>query len=70
MNILQKIAFVLIIIGAVNWLLIGIFDFNLVSTIFDMLTPVVTRIIYAIVGIAGLISISVFFTNRNDSNIM
>ncbi len=67
MNILQKIAFVLIIIGAINWLLIGIFDFNLVSTIFDMITPIVTRIIYAIVGVAGLISISVFFTNHEDN---
>ena len=54
MNVLQKIALVIVIIGAVNWLLIGIFDFNLVAFIFDDLSTVISRIIYSLVGIAGL----------------
>lgn len=62
MNILQKIALVIVIIGAVNWLLIGIFDFNLVAFIFDDLSTVISRIIYSLVGIAGLITISALFT--------
>ena len=62
MNVLQKIALVIVIIGAVNWLLIGIFDFNLVAFIFDDLSIVISIIIYSLVGIAGLITISALFT--------
>lgn len=65
MNILQKIALILIIIGALNWGLVGIFKFDLVAFIFDNLSPVITRIIYSLVGIAGLISISSLFTTDN-----
>lgn len=62
MNVLQKIALVLIIIGALNWLLIGVFDFNLVSFVFDNMSTVVSRIIYIIVGLAGIVAISALFT--------
>lgn len=55
---LQKVALVLTIIGAINWGLVGLFDFNLVSAIFGSVdTSVLTRIIYGLVGIAGLINI-------------
>lgn len=64
MNVLQKIALVIVIIGAVNWLLIGLFDFNLVGFIFDDLSTVISRIIYAIVGVAGLITISALFIDH------
>lgn len=47
------VAFVLVIIGALNWGLIGFFDFNLVAWLFgDMST--ISRIIYALVGLAGI----------------
>lgn len=46
-------ALVLAIIGAVNWLLVGLFRFNLVSAIFGEMSAL-TRIIYVLVGIAGL----------------
>ena len=65
MNVLQKIALVIVIIGAVNWLLIGIFDFNLVAFIFDDLSTVFSRIIYSLVGVAGLITISALFTYKD-----
>ena len=60
MKYIDCIAHVLVIIGAINWGLIGFFDFNLVSLIFGDMT-VWSRIIYALVGIAGLYAIS-FFT--------
>ena len=66
MNILQKIALVLVIIGALNWGLVGIFKFDLVAFIFDNLSTVITRIIYSLVGIAGIITISTLFTHDND----
>ena len=65
MNTLQKIALVIIIIGALNWLLIGVFDFNLVAFIFDNMSTVISRIIYIIVGLAGIVGISALFTYDN-----
>lgn len=53
MKALDKIALALIIIGAINWGLIGIFKFNLVEMIFGDMTAI-ARIIYALVGISGL----------------
>jgi uncharacterized membrane protein YuzA (DUF378 family) len=45
---------ILVIIGAVNWGLIGFFQFDLVAAIFGGQDAVVSRIIYALVGLAGL----------------
>lgn len=53
MKVIDKIALVLIIIGAINWGLIGIFNFNLVEVIFGNMT-MMTRIIYGLVGLSGL----------------
>lgn len=60
MKIVDKIALVLIIIGAINWGLIGIFNFNLVDAIFGTMS-IVSRIIYALVGISGLWGIKLLF---------
>lgn len=62
MQILQKVALVLIIIGAINWGLVGLFDFNLVSTLFGADT-IITKIIYVLVGIAGVMDISLLFND-------
>ncbi len=53
MRNLQALAYVLVIIGALNWGLIGIFGFNLVSFLFGEMT-VLTRIIYSLVGISAV----------------
>lgn len=60
MEILQKICLVITIIGAVNWGLIGLFDFNLVTFIFGA-DSIIPRIIYSLVGITGLINIGLLF---------
>ena len=65
MHIIKKIALVLAIIGCINWLTVGLFNFNIVGSIFDGLTPVISRIIYTIVGICGLICISFFFDEED-----
>ena len=59
MKVLYYIALTLVIICAVNWLLIGLFSFDLVSTLFGSMS-VFSRIIYSLVGIAGLISIGLY----------
>lgn len=61
MKIIDTIALVLIIIGAINWGVIGIFNFNLVETIFGGLS-VISRIIYILVGISGLWGIKLIFS--------
>ena len=60
MKVIDKIALVLIIIGAINWGLIGFFDFNLVDSIFGSMS-IISRIIYALVGISGLWGIKLLF---------
>lgn len=60
MKVIDKIALVLIIIGAINWGLIGLFKFDLVATLFgDMST--LSRIVYTLVGISGLWGIKLLF---------
>ncbi|MBW2968909.1 DUF378 domain-containing protein [Candidatus Woesearchaeota archaeon] len=53
MNVLDWIAFVLVVIGAVNWGLVGIGNWNLVDMIFGSIT-ILAKIIYILVGISGL----------------
>ena len=60
MKVLDIIALILVIIGAINWGLIGFFNFNLVSAIFGDMT-IISRIIYALVGISGLWGIKLLF---------
>ncbi len=60
MKIIDTIALILIIIGAINWGLVGIFNFNLVEAIFGGIS-IITRIIYILVGISGLWGIKLIF---------
>ena len=60
MNILQKISLILTIIGAINWGLIGLFNFNLVDSLFGV-DSFLSMLIYILVGIAGLIKIMLLF---------
>lgn len=61
METLQKVCLVFTIIGAVVWGIIGLFDFNLVTAIFS--DGMISRIIYTIVGICGLVNIGILFEN-------
>ena len=62
MEIFQKVALVFTIIGAINWGLIGLFDFNLVATLFGE-GSILSTIVYIIVGLAGLINIGLLFNH-------
>ncbi len=59
METLQKMSLIFTIIGALNWGLIGAFNFNLVTTLFG--ETMLTNLIYIIVGICGLINIMILF---------
>lgn len=60
MKVIDKIALALIVIGAINWGLIGIFKFDLVATIFGDMS-VLSRIVYTLVGISGIWGIKLLF---------
>lgn len=67
MMILDLIAFILVLIGAINWGLIGFFEFDLVAALFGNMTTF-SRIIYGLVGLAGLYSISFFAKKKYSDN--
>lgn len=62
MEILQKTALVFTIIGAINWGLVGLLDFDLVAYLFGA-ASMLSRTVYTIVGIAGLINIGILFNH-------
>ena len=66
MRTLQIIALTLTIIGAINWGLIGLFDFNLVETIFGGTSNALSKLIYILVGIAGIINIKLLIDLFED----
>ncbi|MDF2857721.1 MAG: hypothetical protein K0Q87_3572 [Neobacillus sp.] len=61
MSTIQRIALILTIIGAINWGLIGFFQFDLVASIFGGQDSALSRIIYGLVGLAGLINLGLLF---------
>ena len=66
MLIMDRIALLLAIIGAVNWGLVGILQFDLVAFVCGGQGAVVSRIIYTLVGLAGLWCISLLFRERDE----
>lgn len=56
LNVMDWIAMLLLIVGGLNWGLIGLFDFNLVASLFGPMT-LVSRVVYGLVGLAGLYAI-------------
>src|SRR5699024_2725984 len=69
MNIIKRIALALVIIGAINWGLIGLFRFDLVAAIFGGQTAGFSRVIYAFVGISGLICTSLYFSRLAENDV-
>lgn len=61
MSVLSRIALALVIIGALNWGLIGFFQFDLVATLFGGQDAALSRIVYGLVGISGLVCLGLLF---------
>ena len=61
MSGIQRTALFFTIIGAINWGLIGFFQFDLIATLFGGQGSIISRIIYSLVGIAGLINLGLLF---------
>ncbi len=59
MNILRRIAFVLVMVGAIVWGILGIFNINLVAALFGDAT-ILSRIVYALVGISAIVLMATY----------
>ncbi|MBR7554550.1 DUF378 domain-containing protein [Allobacillus sp. GCM10007491] len=66
MDTAKRIALLLVIIGAINWGLIGFFQFDLVASLFGGQDSLLSRIVYALVGLSGLYAISMLFDSESD----
>ena len=58
MNIVRIISYVLVLVGALNWGLVGMFDFDLVSSIFGDMS-ILSRVIYSLVGVSAILLLMV-----------
>lgn len=65
---IDKIALALTVIGALNWGSIGLFDFDIVGFVFGGSDSMLSRIIFTVVGIAGLFAISILFKRIGERN--
>ena len=61
METLQKSLLVLTIVGAINWGLVGLLDLNLVTSLFG--SSMLTRMIYTVIAVAGIVNIGILFNN-------
>ncbi len=64
--VFDKIALLLVIIGALNWGLVGLFSFDLVAWICGGSGSAVARIIYTVIALAGLWCVSLLFRSENE----
>ena len=66
MSVIQKVILAITIIGGINWALIGIFDFNLVTFIF-MDNTVLARIVYTIIGLCAITNIALLLMHNRHT---
>lgn len=66
MTFIKVISYVLVLVGAINWGLVGAFDFNLVTYLFGDMTKI-SRIVYMLVGLSAILCVAFSLTsNDND----
>lgn len=63
----DKICLILVIIGSLNWGLVGLFEFDLVAWAFGGATSIISRIIYTVIALAGIWCISLLFRDRTEA---
>ncbi len=63
---MTRLSLILVIIGALNWLLVGLFQFDLVASLFGGQDAWLSRVVYTLVGLAGIYTISLLFRDRAE----
>jgi uncharacterized membrane protein YuzA (DUF378 family) len=61
---MDRLALILMIVGALNWLSVGLLRFDVVANLFGGQTSLLSRIIYSLVGVAGIYGLSLLFRDR------
>ncbi|GAB6087995.1 DUF378 domain-containing protein [Alkaliphilus crotonatoxidans] len=64
---MDRLALILVIVGALNWGLIGLFQYDLVAALFGGQESLLSRIVYSLVGLAGAYCISFLFRERSTT---
>ncbi|WP_027415504.1 DUF378 domain-containing protein [Aneurinibacillus terranovensis] len=64
---MDRLALILVIVGALNWLLVGLFQWDLVAALFNGESSFLSRVVYSLVGLAGLYCISLLFRERSSA---
>ncbi|MED1948441.1 MULTISPECIES: DUF378 domain-containing protein [Brevibacillus] len=64
---MERLALLFVIIGALNWGLIGLFQFDLVASLFGGAESIVSRIVYTLIGLFGVYAIKFLFTDREET---
>ncbi|MDR3564910.1 MAG: DUF378 domain-containing protein [Negativicutes bacterium] len=64
---MDRVALILVIVGALNWFLVGLFQLDLVATIFGGQSAFISRAVYILVGLAGLWAITLLFRERGKA---
>ena len=67
---MDTLALILMVIGALNWGMIGLFGFDLVASLFGGSISAISRIIYTIVGLAGLWGITILFRRNSETRVL
>lgn len=62
---MDRLALILVIVGALNWLMVGLFQVDLVAAVFGGSDNLLSRAVYTLVGLAGIWSITLLFRERN-----
>lgn len=65
MSVLNKLTLLLLVVGGLNWGLVGLFDFDLVAAIFGEMSPL-SRIVYTLVGASALWQLLALVTARDE----
>lgn len=63
---MEKIALALMIIGGLNWGLVGIFEFDLVAWLFGGATSLISRIVYVLIALASIWGITMLFSSSDE----
>ena len=58
---MDTLALILVIVGALNWGLVGLFQFDLIASIFGGMSSTIARVLYTLVGLAGIWGITLLF---------
>lgn len=66
MLIADTVALILVIIGAINWGSVGLFGFDIVAALFGGQTALLSRIVYSLVGLSGIWSITLLFKDKSE----